>query len=227
MAFVHVKHVRLDSERGERFDSADPEHDLLTHPHLEIASVKLSGDQSVFCAVLRDVGVEEIDVHAADAQFPNSGENFPIQNWHRNQKLCFAPADFADRQVIEILVEVNRCLHAVLVDLLSEIAVPVEQTNRNEIQIKIACRFAMVAGQDPESTGVIRDRLVKTEFGGKIGDRILDSGTGPASSRTCRWRPRYFSKSWKTCLSSRKKFLSCASSSSRDCRESCSMRTGL
>ena len=40
--------------------------------------------------------------------------------------------------MIEILIQINRRLNAVLVDLLPEIAMPIEQTNRNEIQIQIA-----------------------------------------------------------------------------------------
>ena len=59
--------------------------------------------------------------------------------------------------MIKILVQINRRLNAVLIDLLPEIAVSIEQTNRNEIQIKIARRFAMVAGQNAETAGVIRN----------------------------------------------------------------------
>ena len=80
--FVHVKHVGLNSKRGERFDTAEAEHDFLAHPHLEVASVKLGGDQPVLRAVLRNIGVEKIDVYPADSQFPNPGENFPIQDRH-------------------------------------------------------------------------------------------------------------------------------------------------
>ena len=83
---------------------------------------------------------------------------------------------------MEILIKVDRCLNAVLVDLLPEIAVPIKQTNRDEIQIKIAGRFAMVAGKNAEAAGVIRNRFVKTELGGKIGDRILDRAAGAGFS---------------------------------------------
>ena len=40
--------------------------------------------------------------------------------------------------MIKILIQIDRCLNAVLVDLLPEIAMPIEQTNRNKIQIEIA-----------------------------------------------------------------------------------------
>src|SRR5439155_9584532 len=76
--------------------------------------------------------------------------------------------------MIKILVEVNRSLNAFLIDLLAEIAVPIEKTDRNKIQIKIAGRLTVVAGKDAQATGVIWNRFVKTKFGGKIGDRIFD-----------------------------------------------------
>ena len=40
--------------------------------------------------------------------------------------------------MIKVLIKVNRCLNAFLIDLLAKIAVPIKQTDRNEIQIKIA-----------------------------------------------------------------------------------------
>src|SRR5262249_20752124 len=81
--------------------------------------------------------------------------------------------------MIKVLIQINGGLNAVLIDLLSEIAVPIKQTNRNEIQIKVARGFAVVAGQNAEAAGVVRDRFVKTEFGRKIGDGILDCRAGP------------------------------------------------
>ena len=73
-------------------------------------------------------------------------------------------ADFANRQVIKILVEVDRLLNSVLVDLLPEIAVPVKQTDCHKIQIKVARRFAMIAREDAEAAGIVWDRFVKAEF---------------------------------------------------------------
>src|SRR5438874_11583150 len=178
MPFVHVKHVRLDSNRRECFHPAYAEHDLLTPAHLKYAAVKLGGNQSVLGAVFRNIGVEQVDVYTADAQFPNPCKNIPVQNGNRDKKFCFAAADFSDRQVIKILIEINRLLNAVLVDLLPEIAVSVKQTDRDEFQIKITGRFAMVAGENAQPAGVIRDRFVKTEFGRKIGNGIFDRAAG-------------------------------------------------
>src|SRR5215471_12490162 len=124
-----MKDVWLDSERGERFHTSDAKHDFLAHTHLEIAAVEFCRDAPVLRAVLRDVGVEQIDVHASDAQFPHLSENFSIQNRHRNEMLHFAMASFADRQVVKTLVQINRRLNAVLIDLLPEIAMAIQEAN--------------------------------------------------------------------------------------------------
>src|SRR4029077_17740431 len=89
--------------------------------------------------------------------------------------------------MIKILIEVNCFLNAFFVDVLPEIAVPIEQTDRYEIQIEITGRFAMVAGENPQATGVIRDRFVKTKFGGKIGNRIFDCAAGTGFSVGIAW----------------------------------------
>src|SRR5438094_7198633 len=126
MPFVHVKHVRLNSERSERFHSANPEHDLLTHAHLQVAAVKLGSNQSILGFVFRNIGVEEVDVYPSDAQFPNPGKNFPAQNPHRDNEVRLAPANFSNRQVIEVLIEVNRLLNAIFDDLAPELAVTID-----------------------------------------------------------------------------------------------------
>ena len=131
--FVHMKHIRLDAERGERFDATNSEHDLLAHAHLQIAAIELGSDQSILGAVFRNIGVEKIQTHSPNAQFPKFGKDFTIENRHRNQQLRVAATHLADRQMIKALIEVNSFLNPFLVDLLPEIAMAVEQTDPNEI----------------------------------------------------------------------------------------------
>src|SRR5262249_32358346 len=80
--------------------------------------------------------------------------------------------------MIKVLVEVNRRLDAVLINLLAKIAVPIQQTDRDEIQIEIAGRLTMIARENAQATGVIRNRFVETEFRREICDRILDRAAG-------------------------------------------------
>ena len=81
--------------------------------------------------------------------------------------------------MMKILVQTDGVLHTFLVDLLSEITVAVKQSDSDEVQIEIAGRFAMVTGKNAEAAGVIWNRFVKTELGGKIGDRFFSCAPAP------------------------------------------------
>ena len=54
------------------------------------------------------------------------------------REVAVAAPHFLDGQMMKILVQVDRMLDAILVDLLFEIAVPVKQSDRDEIQVEIA-----------------------------------------------------------------------------------------
>src|SRR5262245_36018877 len=90
MPFVHVKHRRLNAERSERFNTPYSEHDLLTHAHLKVATVKLSSDQSVLSVVFRNVCVEEIEAYLSEAQFPELRKTLRVQNGHRINRFPIA-----------------------------------------------------------------------------------------------------------------------------------------
>src|SRR3989440_12557782 len=94
--------------------------------------------------------------------------------------------------MIKILIQIDRCLNAVFVDLLPEIAMSIEQTNCNEIAVEIARRLAMVAGEYTKTPGILRDRCVKTEFSREIGDRILDRASGSRLSVRVASPERFF-----------------------------------
>ncbi len=53
-------------------------------------------------------------------------------------KLLSPLPHFLDRQMVKILIQIDGVLDAILVDLLFEVAMPVEQSDRDEIQVEIA-----------------------------------------------------------------------------------------
>ena len=138
VAFVHVENVRLDPERAQGVDAANTEHDLLSHSHFEVAAVKLGGDEAIFRVVLRDIGVEQVKLDAADLKLPNASVNIAVQNRHRHQQRAIVAPDFPDRQMMKILIETDRVLDPVLVDFLPEISVSIEQADGDKIQVEVA-----------------------------------------------------------------------------------------
>ena len=122
-----MKDFRFDAERAERFHAADAEHDFLAHPHFQIAAVKFRRDQTILGAVFRRIGIEKVKADAADLELPDFREHFAVKNPHGNEQIRVAAAHFADREMMKILVQIDRLLNAFLVDLLFEISVTIEQ----------------------------------------------------------------------------------------------------
>src|SRR5437868_14902189 len=87
--------------------------------------------------------------------------------------MCAVLLHLTDRQMVKILVEIDRVLHPVLVDLLPEVAVAIEQTDSDKLEVKVAGRFAMIACEDAQAARIIRHRFMKTKLGGEIGHRFF------------------------------------------------------
>ena len=77
------------------------------------------------------------------------------------------------RQVARIGIAIAGMLHAIAVDGLREIALPVQQPDGDEIQLLVAGCLAMVAGEDAQAAGVDRKALVESVLRAEIGDQRL------------------------------------------------------
>src|SRR5262249_60070529 len=116
-----------------RVSADDADHGVLAHLDFLVDTVRFGGDQSVFGIVVRTVGVEQEKINAADVKLPNLGENFAVQNAYRHEKICAVALDFANWQMMKILIEADGLLRALFVDFLPEISVAIKQTDRDEI----------------------------------------------------------------------------------------------
>src|SRR4029079_13561276 len=66
---------------------------------------------------------------------------------------------------------------------LNEVAVPIQQSNRDQRQLQVACRLKVISCEDSKATGIKRQRVVHTKLGTKIRDRICRCDDGRANSR--------------------------------------------
>ena len=71
MALVQMVNARLNSQRLQGATTADAQHHLLLETHLPVAAVKLIGDVLIGTAVLRDVGVEQVERNAPHLRAPD------------------------------------------------------------------------------------------------------------------------------------------------------------
>ena len=120
----------------------------------------------------RDVGVQQQDRHAADLCHPHRRMDRPAGDLDaHDQRLAVRAARASQRQLPGIQVRLRVLLVPVGVDLLAEVAAPVEEADGDEGQRRIGRRLAVVAGQDAEAAGVDLHRLVDAELGAEVGDR--------------------------------------------------------
>ncbi len=74
VALVGVEDLGVDAERVEGAHAADAQQDLLLEPVLGVAAVEPVGDGAQLGRVLVDVGVEQVQRHAADVGAPHLGD---------------------------------------------------------------------------------------------------------------------------------------------------------
>ena len=167
MALVGVEHLGMDTEGAQRLDPADPEDDLLTDAVLDIAAVEPVGDPLRFLAVAGYRGVEQVQRHPSDVDPPDRhGEVFAghVEADHL--------AGVDHRQPVRVLRWKGLELPAVGVQRLVEVALAIQQPDRHQRQAEVAGRLEMIAGEHPETAGVLLQGLRQTELGREVGDRL-------------------------------------------------------
>ena len=81
--FVEVEDAGLDAERPQRAHAADAEDDFLLDARLAVAAVQPGRQLAIPRRVLLEIGVEQIQLHAADAHAPDRDEHRSIAERHR------------------------------------------------------------------------------------------------------------------------------------------------
>ncbi len=173
VAFVDVPDCRLYAHCVQRAHAANAEDDLLLDTGVTVAAVEPVRDVAIFRAVRFEVRIEKVKDDPPDTRPPYPDRD--IARSHLDGDAYLA-AVFAQRrryrQVAEIRIGVSGMLVALAVYLLLEIALAVEQPHRDERNVQIARRLAMVPGQDAEPSGVNWQAFMKAELGTEVGDQI-------------------------------------------------------
>ena len=178
MALVHMEHRRGQTQRREYAHAANAEDNLLADAGVGVAAVELIGNVPVLRRrVLRDVGVEQIELDAANTDHPRLDEDFPGRHLNGDDQIrAVGPVDGLNRQGIEIVLRRLLNLPAVLVQRLAQVALLVEQSDANEGQIEVRGGFQVIARQHPQAARVNRQALGQAVLHRKIGDQLLGLG---------------------------------------------------
>ena len=178
VALVGVEHLGGcgAGEAGERADgahAADAEEHLLAKPVLGVAAVQPVGDGADDLAVLLDVGVEQQQRDPADLGDPDArGERLLVgQADHDLRDRAVLLAQQRQRQAVGVEDRVGLLLPAVAGQGLAEVAVAVEQPDADDRHAEVARGLEVVAGQDAETAGVLRQHRGDAELRGEVADR--------------------------------------------------------
>ena len=112
-------------------------------------------------------GVEEVQVDAPDHHLPDVEARDVVT--HLNRHLH---AGGCQSQAVRVESREAFLLIAVGVEPLAEVALGVQQADGDEWQAEIRGRLQVVAGENPETTAVLRQCLGEPELGGEVGDEL-------------------------------------------------------
>ena len=180
MALVGVEHlgrrVPGDAAVGaDRADAADAEQHLLQQPVLAAAAVEPVGD----LALGRARSPRRRSRAAAAGTrptwaFQTCGVQRAAAGQRRRSTVSGAAVGLAqqpDRQLVGVEDRVALLLPALARQRLAEVAVPVEQADADDRHAEVAGRLEVVAGEDAEAAGVLRQHGGDAELGREVGDR--------------------------------------------------------
>ena len=172
VAFVHVVDGWLDAEFGERAQAADAKDDFLADAFENVAAVELIGDFAVFGgAVLRDVGIENVELDAADVDAPDLDEELAGGEVDADDDfVAVVVKGGAHGESVEVVERRAFLLPAIGVEVLLKITALVEKADAGEGEVGIAGAFHVIAGEEAEAAGVNLHAIEQAVLHGKVGD---------------------------------------------------------
>ena len=147
------------------------------------------------------VGVEQQQRHAADLGLPDVGVQLAAagQPERDDARGAVRLAQQRQRQAVGVEDRVGLLLPAVAVQALLEVAGLVEQADADDRHAEVGGGLEVVAGEDAQAAGVLRQHLGDAELGAEVGDRRRGApprpapgptpGTSAARRGRCRGRP--------------------------------------
>src|SRR5262249_17861141 len=122
--------------------------------------------------IFGDVAIEKVEAHPADFDAPDLEPDLTGRKLDRNLEIItrgVANRDHRERE--EIVDRIALLLPAIGVQVLTEVAVLIEQTDADQRNGAIAGGLQVVAGEDAEATRVDWEALGEAVFGGEVGDQ--------------------------------------------------------
>jgi hypothetical protein len=177
VALVEVHDARLDPHRLQRAHAADAEQHVLGQARVLVADVQARGDPARGLGVLGPVRVEQEQRHAADVHAPDLRDDLRVGDRHGDRdRLAVVAGDERGGQAVRVRVDPVLVLPAAVVDALAEVAVAVQQADRDQRPGAVGGLLEDVARERAEAARVDRERAVEPVLGGEVRDRAVRRG---------------------------------------------------
>src|SRR5262245_582748 len=157
---------RLPAQEGAQSPQAtDAEHDLLANTCVLVTAVQMASDPAVVLAILREVGIEQVQRHLADLGAPHACvDGAAWERYGDSDGRAVWPQHGQQRRMVVVEPVVRFALVAGVIDDLTEIPVAIQQTDGNQWQTEVTCSLQMIAGQHTQATRVDGQRLSDGEL---------------------------------------------------------------
>ena len=124
--------------------------------------------------VLGALGVEQVERDAADVDAPDLRGDLDVADRDGDRdRLAVVAGDERGGQAVRVGVDPVLVLPAAGVDALAEVAVAVQEADRDQRPGAVGRLLEDVAGERAEAAGVDRERAVEAVLGGEVRDRAL------------------------------------------------------
>ena len=188
--FVQVPHRRLDAERAQHTHAADAEDDLLLDSRLAIAAVQAGRQLPIPRRVLLEVGVEQEQPDAADANAPHRRQHRAIAERHGGERWLAVPRNRrVDWRVGPFESFVVLLLPAFVRNALVEVALRVHEPDADQRHAEVAGLLAVIAGEHAQAAGIDGQRLVQRELRREVRDDLAVERRTVFAPTTSPWPP--------------------------------------
>ncbi len=169
MSLIEVVCRDLEAESAKDALAPDPEHRLLPEPQGKVATVEPVGDAAVAFVVMRQLGIEQDDRHAAAVR--TAVKTQPRLDPDRPAFDADSHTDIERFEVVGRVPGVQPVdLIAVRTDLLPQVAFAAGERHEHHRQREVCGGAHGIARQHSQAAGVGRDRGVERDFHREVGD---------------------------------------------------------
>ena len=161
-------------ERPDRAHAADAGQDLLLDPVFLVAAVQPVGDAAQIVIVLGDVGIQQQQRNSAHLRDPHARPQL-VGVRHRQldqHRVVVVVGQQPQRQALRIQRRIALVLPAVGGQRLPEVPRAVQQADRDQRKAQVRGGLQVIAGQNAQAAGVVRQHLGDAELHREVRDAV-------------------------------------------------------